>query len=85
MITIYRTTLSNNYHQTHQSIEQMILDDQSITYTVVVDNRRTMTLSRGRCHMETAQLFVPDSQPDLILYDYFDIVKWMDKQGLKLI
>jgi len=60
-----------------------ILADQRIPFSELIDGKGAMTLSRGKINPSGGFVIVTFNEE--ILLDYFDLVKWIETKGVRLI
>lgn len=63
-------------------IEVLICKDQGIDYIETTDARSAFILSKGR--ISPTNGFIMVTNEDEILFDYFDLINWINKKGLRL-
>lgn len=62
---------------------QCILDDNQFRFEEIVDVKGASTLSKGKINPASGFVIVtPDEE---ILLDYYDLVEWLNKKGLRKI
>jgi hypothetical protein len=85
MITFYISSSAEDFACSHKkyhlpSIETMILETQGIKYTNIFDVQQAIQKSKGRIGPGN---FVMESYDGTIMYDCFDLTKWIESKGLR--
>jgi hypothetical protein len=87
MITFYISSSFEDFARSHKKyhlpkVETMILEIEGIEYKSVFGVQQAIQKSKGRIGPGN---FVMESYDGTIMYDYFDLTKWIESKGLRKI
>lgn len=83
MIHIYHVKSSSEYETPNLQICRLILQEHMLRVSESDDPKTVMTLSKGRINPRGG--FIMVTRGEEVLRDYFELVAWIERNGLRLI